>query len=85
MRYNFDVRKGPISVECFRGGLTNIAYNCLDRHVVAGRGGDTCFMWEGNDVGREKSMTYEEALEEVCRLVRWARGYVLFTGGISGN
>lgn len=38
MRYNFDVRAGPISVEWFRGATTNIAYNCLDRWG-AGRGG----------------------------------------------
>jgi len=34
--YNFDVRKGPISVEWFKGGTTNICYNALDRHVAAG-------------------------------------------------
>lgn len=37
--YNFDVRKGPISVEWFKGGTTNICYNALDRHVAAG---ETC-------------------------------------------
>ena len=33
MSWNFDVRKGPISVEWFKGGLTNICYNALDRCV----------------------------------------------------
>lgn len=27
----------------FKGGLTNIAYNCLDRHVKAGDGDRVCF------------------------------------------
>lgn len=36
INYNFDVRKGPISVEWFKGGTTNICYNALDRHVAAG-------------------------------------------------
>jgi len=36
--WNFDVRKGPISVEWFKGGITNMCYNALDRHVKAGKG-----------------------------------------------
>ncbi|GFR48182.1 hypothetical protein Agub_g10030 [Astrephomene gubernaculifera] len=73
MHYNFDVRKGPISVEWFRGATTNIAYNCLDRHVAAGHGEDVCLIWEGNDVDRDKTLTYKEALDEVCRLANWLR------------
>lgn len=34
--WNFDVNKGPIHVEWFKGGTTNICYNALDRHVKAG-------------------------------------------------
>lgn len=36
--WNFDVRKGRIYAEWFKGGVTNICYNALDRHVLAGRG-----------------------------------------------
>ena len=35
--YNFDVRKGPISIEYFKGGETNICYNALDRWVLGSR------------------------------------------------
>ncbi|GAU42268.1 hypothetical protein TSUD_327460 [Trifolium subterraneum] len=35
---NFDVRKGNINIEWFKGGITNICYNCLDRNVEAGLG-----------------------------------------------
>ncbi|MCB1260733.1 MAG: acetyl-coenzyme A synthetase, partial [Acidimicrobiales bacterium] len=31
----------------FGGGKLNIAYNCLDRHVEAGRGDKVAFHWEG--------------------------------------
>ncbi|KAF6258777.1 acetyl-CoA synthetase [Scenedesmus sp. NREL 46B-D3] len=71
--YNFDVRKGPISVEYFKGGLTNICYNALDRHVAAGHGGRVCFLWEGNDLGQDRKMTYAEVLEEVCQLANYLR------------
>ena len=31
--FNYDVRKGPVDIKWFEGGQTNIAYNCLDRHL----------------------------------------------------
>lgn len=71
--YNFDVRAGRIAVECFKGGLTNICYNALDRHVNNGRGNVDCLLWEGNDVGQEKRMSYSQVLEEVCRVANWLR------------
>lgn len=37
MRSNFDMNKGPINVEWCIGAETNVAYNCLDRHVKAGK------------------------------------------------
>ena len=45
LKYNFDVRKGDVSVEWFRGAVTNICYNCLDRHVRDGRGEAIAFYW----------------------------------------
>jgi len=40
--YNFDVSKGPIKVEWFKGAQTNITYNCLDRWVPLGGLGWLC-------------------------------------------
>lgn len=59
--------QGPIFAEWFKGGRTNIAYNCLDRHVSAGHGGQPCFLFEGNDPGNDGMMTYAEVLK-----VGWA-------------
>ena len=42
--------KGPVSIEWFSGAETNIAYNCLDRHVEAGKGDKIAMYWEGNDL-----------------------------------
>ena len=61
--------QGPIYSEWFKGGKTNIAYNCLDRHVAEGHGAQPCFLFEGNDVGRDAVMTYKQVLDEVCRVV----------------
>ena len=35
------------NVEWFAGGKTNASYNCLDRHIEAGRGDKTAIIWEG--------------------------------------
>jgi len=31
-KYNYNVKNGPISIEWFKGGKTNITANCLDRY-----------------------------------------------------
>ncbi|HLU68105.1 MAG TPA: acetate--CoA ligase [Kofleriaceae bacterium] len=50
----------------FVGGRTNMAYNCLDRHIAAGRGDRCAVVWEG-EPGDERSLTYAELHREVCR------------------
>lgn len=71
--YNFDIRKGPVSVEMFKGGRTNICYNALDKNIKEGLGKDICFYWEGNDPGKQSTMTYQEVYEEVCRTANWLK------------
>ncbi|WIA34698.1 hypothetical protein OEZ86_013011 [Tetradesmus obliquus] len=80
--YNFDMRKGPISLSWFQGGRTNLSYNCLDRWVAAGRGNQVCFIWEGNDYGHERTMTYQQVLTETCRLANWLRGQGVRKGDV---
>ena len=50
----------------FIGGKLNISYNCLDRHVEAGRGDKVAFHWEG-EPGDTRTINYSELLEEVCK------------------
>ncbi len=64
--YNYDRRKGPISLSWFEGGVTNIVYNCLDRHLDT-RGDQTAIIWEGNEPGEDSVLTYAELHEQVCR------------------
>ena len=56
----------PPFAKWFLGGKLNVAYNCLDRHVEAGRGDRVAFHWEG-EPGDRKSITYAELLKEVSR------------------
>jgi acetyl-CoA synthetase len=47
----------------FVGGELNVSYNCLDRHVLAGRGDRVAFHWEG-EPGDTRTVTYRELLDE---------------------
>uniref|UniRef100_A0A7S0RB14 Acetyl-coenzyme A synthetase n=1 Tax=Chlamydomonas leiostraca TaxID=1034604 RepID=A0A7S0RB14_9CHLO len=73
MSYNLDVSKGPVKVEWFKGGKTNLSFNCLDRWVASGRGSAPCFLWEGNEPGQQRSMTYEQVMSETCRVANWLK------------
>jgi acetyl-CoA synthetase len=50
----------------FVGGRLNVAYNCLDRHVLAGRGDKVAFHWEG-EPGDTRTVTYADLLRDVSR------------------
>jgi acetyl-CoA synthetase len=50
----------------FVGGQLNASYNCLDRHVEAGRGDKVAFSWEG-EPGDSRVLTYSDLLDEVQR------------------
>ena len=57
---------GDVSIKWFEGGQLNVSANCLDRHLET-RGGQPAIIWEGDDPGESKTITYREALEETCR------------------
>ncbi len=50
----------------FVGGELNVAANCLDRHVAAGRGDKVAYFWEG-EPGDTRVITYAELLRDVCK------------------
>jgi acetyl-CoA synthetase len=64
--YNYDVTQGDIKIEWFKGGQCNITSNCLDRHLET-KGDQTAILWEGNEPGENKSLTYRQLHREVCK------------------
>ncbi|OOG24602.1 acetate--CoA ligase [Thioalkalivibrio denitrificans] len=58
--------KGDVHIRWFEGGKLNVAYNCLDRHLDT-RGDQTAIVWEGDDPKEDRTITYRELHEEVCR------------------
>jgi len=50
----------------FVGGKTNVAYNCLDRHLDSGRRNKAAVIWEG-EPGDVRVLTYQQLHDEVCK------------------
>src|SRR6059058_542515 len=51
----------------FLGGKLNVCYNCVDRHVEAGRGDNVAYYWEGEPVDQKRTITFKDLLADVVR------------------
>ena len=65
-KWNQVMEWNPPWVKWFIGGTLNVSYNCLDRHLENGGGDKVAYYWEG-EPGEERTITYRELYEEVCR------------------
>ncbi|MDA7955884.1 MAG: acetate--CoA ligase [Gammaproteobacteria bacterium] len=63
-------------IKWFTGAKLNACYNCVDRHLET-RGGQTAIIWEGDDPEVDKTITYNELFELVCKF-----GNVLKSRGV---
>ena len=64
----------------FVGGKLNVAYNCLDRHVIAGNGDRVAIIWEADEPGQVRKFTYNELLKEVNKVANAMRSKGLKKG-----
>jgi len=58
---------GKVSIKWYEDGVTNVSYNCIDRHLKK-RGDQVAIIWEGDNPYDDKKITYRELHEQVCRL-----------------
>ncbi len=65
-----DFREGLSS--WFLGGKLNVCENAVDRHVTT-KGDQVALIWEADEPGTEKRITYKELLREVSRLANVLR------------
>ncbi|MEV8514411.1 acetate--CoA ligase [Dactylosporangium sp. NPDC051484] len=56
----------PPFAKWFLGGQLNVAYNCLDRHIEAGRGDKVAIHFEG-EPGDTRTITYADLHRSVCQ------------------
>ena len=57
----------PPYAKWYLGGKLNVCFNCVDRHVEAGRGGKVAYHWEGEPDGDRRELTYADLQAEVVR------------------
>src|SRR5687768_8205611 len=63
----------PPTFRWYRGGLSNLAYNCVDHHVKTGAGSRTALITE-NERGEQRTFTYAQLHDEVKRVGAALRG-----------
>jgi acetyl-CoA synthetase len=59
--------EGDVAIRWYEDGTLNASYNCIDRHLAA-HADQTAILWEGDDPGEDRRVTYRELHEQVCRL-----------------
>src|SRR2546423_6640464 len=55
----------------YLGGKLNVCFNCVDRHVEAGKGDKVAYHWEGEPEEERRTITFADLQREV---VRFANG-----------
>ncbi|CAH1657269.1 MULTISPECIES: acetate--CoA ligase [unclassified Chelatococcus] len=69
---NTSFAPGEVSIRWYEDGATNVAYNCIDRHLPE-RADQVAIIWEGDDPSEHKYITYQELHDEVARLANVLR------------
>ncbi len=72
------VREGDFNqsqVSWFKGGMINVSYNCLDRHLNTWRKNKAALIWEGESDGESKIYTYQELHRQVCLFANLLKKY----------
>ncbi|MEY4178412.1 MAG: hypothetical protein RLY70_1986 [Planctomycetota bacterium] len=67
--------------EWFIGGQTNVAYNCLDRHLSTDRRNKAAIIWEG-EPGDQRTITYQQLHREVCQFANVLKGLGVQQGDV---
>jgi acetyl-CoA synthetase len=57
---------GAVSIRWYEDGTLNVAANCIDRHLAT-RADQTAILWEGDDPGQSRVVTYRELHDKVSR------------------
>ena len=63
----------------FVGGKLNVAVNCVDRHVAAGKGDRVAIHWVG-EPGDTRDLTYSQLLAEVSKAANYFSSIGLVAG-----
>ncbi len=70
----------PPFAKWFADGTLNASVNCVDRHVVAGRGDKVAIHWVGEPEGDSRDITYSQLMDEVCQAANALESLGITTG-----
>ncbi|HEX3872590.1 MAG TPA: acetate--CoA ligase [Solirubrobacteraceae bacterium] len=73
----------PPFYKWFVGGRLNASYNCVDRHVEAGRGDRVAYHWHGEE-GTERTITYADLHRDVQRFANALKDLGVEKGDVVG-
>jgi acetyl-CoA synthetase len=57
----------PPYAKWYLGGKLNVCFNCVDRHVEAGKGDKVAYYWEGEPEGERRTITFADLQRDVVR------------------
>jgi len=63
----------PPYAKWYLGGTLNVCFNCVDRHVDAGRGDKVAYHWEGEPADERRAITYAQLQRDVVRFANALR------------
>ena len=63
----------PPYAKWYLGGTLNVCFNCVDRHVEAGRGDKVAYYWEGEPENDRRAISYADLQRDVVRFANALR------------
>ncbi|SFP34353.1 acetate--CoA ligase [Sphingomonas rubra] len=66
-------------IRWFADGQLNVSANCLDRHLAT-RGDQAAIVWEGDEPGETRTVTYRELHELTCRFANVLKAHGVAKG-----
>jgi acetyl-CoA synthetase len=63
---NVSWEPGQIDIRWYEDGTLNVCANCVDRHLTD-KADKPAIIWEGDEPHQDKTLTYRELYEQVCR------------------
>ena len=64
---NASYAPGAVDIRWYEDGVLNASANCIDRHLDT-RGDQVAIIWEGDEPGSDRKITYRQLYEDVCRM-----------------
>jgi acetyl-CoA synthetase len=65
--YTWDTANRKIEHTWFADGELNVSHNCLDRYIGTPTETKAAIIWQGDEIDDDRTLTYGELHEEVCK------------------